>query len=176
MCQYSLIVVRHKTTKVGGTKRTPATKRTVQLKDCDDNIRAEDDETLVGKIVVQNCACERRFANNATRLAAITATVTTQLRAHFQKLYNSKVNYPTTVKVLTGNKTHTVFSYTVKVVKADHGKAKEAMKQTCKDEEVSVIVNLLFNTSFECATSDHRTIQRLLCLGQKSHRKRIHQT
>jgi hypothetical protein len=41
------------------------------------------------------------------------------------------------VKVLDGNKTHTVFSYTVKVPKAEHGKAKIAMQHACKDEDVS---------------------------------------
>ncbi len=101
----------------------------------------------MGKIIVQNCACERRFKNNATRLAAVSATVATQLRAYFQKLYNTKINYPTTVKVLAGNKTHTVFNYIVKVPKADHGKAKVAMKHACKDEEVSFKILFFFRTS-----------------------------
>lgn len=111
----------------------------MELKDCDndDNIQATDDQTLVGKIVVKNCDCEKRFANNATRLAAVSAAVAQQLRAYFQKLYNTKINYDTTVKVLTGNKTHTVFNYIVKAPKSDHARAKVAMKQACKDDEVS---------------------------------------
>jgi len=129
---------QRKTTKAGATRKPPVTKRTVNVKQCDDddNIKTEDDETLVGKIVVENCACEKRFKNNATRLAAVSATVTKQIRAYFQKLYNTKINYQTTVKVLTGNKTHTIFNYIVKVPKVDHGKARAAMKQACKDEEV----------------------------------------
>ncbi len=133
------MLVQPKLTKGGVTKRAPATKRTVQVEDCDDdqNIRADDDQTLVGKIVVHNCGCEKRFKNNATRLAAVSATVAAQLRAYFQKIYNTKINYETTVKVLTGNKTHTVFSYIVKVPKAEHERARAAMKHACKQEEVS---------------------------------------
>ena len=136
------LVVTQKSAKDTTTKRPAATKRTVDLKDCDDddNIKTQDDQTLVGKIVVQDCPCEKRFSNNATRLAAVSATVTKQLQTYFQKLYNTKINYPTTVKVSTGNKTHTVFTYSVKVPKDDHGKVKVAMKHTCKDEEVSLQV------------------------------------
>jgi hypothetical protein len=128
-----------KITQSGQTKKPPVTKRTIQVKDCDDddNIRAEDDQTLTGKIIVQDCPCEKRFKNNATRLAAVSATVDTQLRAYFQKLYNTKINYECIVKVLDGNKTHTVFSYTVKVPESDHSRVKTALKQTCKDDEVS---------------------------------------
>jgi hypothetical protein len=128
-----------KITKSGETKKPPVTKRTVQVKDCDDdgNIYAEDDQTLTGKIIVQDCPCEKRFKNNATRLTAVSGTVATQLRAYFQKLYNTKINYECIVKVLDGNKTHTVFSYTVKVPKSDHSRVKTALKQTCKDDEVS---------------------------------------
>jgi hypothetical protein len=125
--------------KPGATKKPAVTQRTVQLKNCDDddNIRVQDDETLTGKIVVQDCPCEKRFANNVTRLAAVSATVAAQLRAYFQKTYNTKINYQCDVKVLAGNKTHTVFTYTVKVPKADHERAKTALRQTCKDDEVS---------------------------------------
>jgi hypothetical protein len=139
MIEFEYVLVQHKTKKVGGTKKPPATQRTVNVKDCDeeDNIRALDDETLIGKIVVQDCACEKRFKNNATRLAAVSATVTDKIRAYFRKLHNSTVNYPCVVKVLDGNKTHTVFSYTVKVPKPEHGKAKIAMQHACKDEDVS---------------------------------------
>ncbi len=108
----------------------------------------------MGKIIVQNCACEKRFKNNATRLAAVSATVTTQIRAYFQKLYNTKINYPTTVKVLSGNKTHTVFNYIVKVPKADHGKAKVVMKQACKDEEVSFQILFPLSIPSICALTD----------------------
>ena len=133
--------------KIGVTKRPPVTKRTVNVKNCDDDtIRVKDDETLVGKIVVQNCNCERRFSNNATRLAAISSSVTIQLQRYFQKVYNTKVNYPTTVKVFSGNKTHTVFTYIVKVPKDSHGQAKEAMKHACKDEEV---ISSLFKQYYE---------------------------
>jgi len=115
------------------------TKRTVQLKDCDDddNIRAADDETLTGTIVVQDCPCEKRFKNNAARLAAVSTAVATQLRAYFQQLYNTHINYQCDVKVLSGNKTHTVFIYTVKAPKSDHARVKTALKQTCKHPEVS---------------------------------------
>ena len=138
-CTYYSLATPRRTRRPGVTARPPVTKRTVEVKDCDDdaNIRAQDDQTLVGRIVVQDCPCERRFANNATRLAAVAATVTKQLRAYFQKLYNTKINYDCNVRVLTGNKTHTVFTYAVKVPKSDHDRARAALKQTCKDAEVS---------------------------------------
>ena len=92
---------------------------------------------MAGKIVVKDCPCEKRFANNVTRLAAVSATVAKQLRAYFQKLYNTAINYQVNVKVLSGNSTHTVFAYTVQVPKSDHPRVKNALKQTCKDDEVS---------------------------------------
>jgi hypothetical protein len=133
------LLAPRKTPKVGATKKPPVTKRTVNVKNCDDddNIQVHDDETLVGKIIVQNCPCEKRFKNNRTRLDALSATVTAQIRAYFQKLYKTTVNFPCTVKVLSGNKTHTTFTYTVKVPKSDHAKAKTVMQYACKDEEVS---------------------------------------
>ena len=136
---YDTFVARRKTSKSYVTRKPPVTKRTVQIKDCDndDNIRAEDDQTLTGNIVVQDCPCEKRYKNNATRLAAVSATVATQLRAYFQKLYNTTINYQCIVKVLSGNKTHTLFTYTVKVPKSDHSRVRTALKQTCKDQEVS---------------------------------------
>ena len=139
-------IVRQRVTKADAKRRTPATKRTVNVRNCDDSdsVLAKDDDTLVGKIVVSNCACQKRFSNNATRLAAVARTVTTQLQLYFQKLYNTKVNYPTTVKVVAGNRSHTVFNYIVKVPKANHGQAQIAMKQACKDEEV---ISLLFCTT-----------------------------
>jgi hypothetical protein len=125
----------------------------VQIKGCDndDNIRAKDDQTLSGKIVVQKCGCERRYRNNATRLAAVSDTVAARLRAHFQKLYNTNINYPVTVKMLAGNHSHTLFGYTVKVPAAQQSKVKNALKQTCKDEEVSSI-------SFDSSRFDRNTI------------------
>ena len=122
------------------------TKRTVNVKNCDDDdsVVARDDETLVGKIVVQNCGCQKRFGNNATRLDAVAKAVTAQLQLYFQKLYNTKINYPISVKVLAGNKTHTVFNYIVKVPKANQGQAKVAMKHACKDEEVICSLFCLF--------------------------------
>jgi hypothetical protein len=135
---YCLVTPR-RTRRPGVSRRPSVTKRTVQLRNCDDddNIRAQDDQTLVGKIVVQDCPCERRFANNATRLANVAATVTKQLRAYFQKLYSTNINYDCNVRVEAGNKTHTVFAYAVKVPKSDHDRARAALKKTCKDAEVS---------------------------------------
>jgi hypothetical protein len=110
----------------------------VEVKNCDDDdIRSVDDQTLTGKIVVQDCPCEKRFANNATRLAAVSSTVCTQLRSYFQQLYNTKVNYQCALTVAAGNKTHTVFAYTIKAPKADHDKARAALKKTCQDDQVS---------------------------------------
>lgn len=136
---FPFVATQQRTTKASGTKRPPVTKRTVQVKGCDDddNIRAQDEQTLTGKIMVQDCPCEKRFANNATRLAAVAATVERQLRAYFQQLYKTNINYPVKVTVERGNQTHTVFTYVVQVPKSDHQKAKEALKKTCKDDEVS---------------------------------------
>ena len=135
----NFLVTTSRTTKASGTKRPPVTQRSVQVKGCDDddNIRAQDEQTLTGRIIVQDCPCEKRFANNATRLAAVAATVAKQLQAYFQQLHGSSVNYPVKVTVETGNQTHTVFSYTVTVPKKEQSKAKEALKKTCKDDEVS---------------------------------------
>ena len=117
------------------------------MKDCDDddNIHASDDQTLTGRIVITDCPCEKRFKNNATRLAAISATVSRQLQLYFQQLYNTKINYNVKMQVLSGNQTHTVFSYVVNVPKSEQEKAKEALKKTCKDEEVSQNLDYLHN-------------------------------
>ena len=141
---------QYKTVKPGATRKPPATKRTVQVKDCDDDddIQSKDDQTLAGRIVVQDCPCERRFANNATRLAAVSAAVAKQLRAYFQKLYNTAINYQVNVKVLSGNKTHTVFAYTVQVPKSEQSRVKNALKQTCKDEEVSRLISKHLSLQF----------------------------
>lgn len=132
------LATQSRTTKATGTKRPPVTQRVVQVKGCDDddNIRVQDEQTLNGTIIVQDCPCEKRFANNATRLAAVAAKVAEQLQAYFQLLYKTNVNFPVQVTVKSGNQTHTIFNYLVKVPKADHGKAREALKKTCKDEQV----------------------------------------
>ena len=105
---------------------------------CDekDNVRAEDEETLVGKIIVKSCPCEKRFKKDASRLNALSAVVTKQLRSYFQKVYRTQISYDVKVKVLSGNKTFTVFSYTVKVPKPDQARTKTALNEVCKDKEV----------------------------------------
>ncbi|CAF4345797.1 unnamed protein product, partial [Rotaria sp. Silwood2] len=127
-----------KTTKADKTKKPPTTKRTVQVKNCDDDddIREEDDQTMSGKIVVQSCPCEKRFKNDRMRLAALSAALAKQLRVYYQQLYNTNINYRCSVNVLSGNKTHTVFAYTVNIPKAEHRRARTALKLLCKDEEV----------------------------------------
>ena len=135
----------HKTRKPGFTRRPPAVTRKVKIGNCDsdDNIRVQDDQTLTGKIVVTKCGCERRFRNNATRRAEVSKTVADRLRVYFQKLYNTTINYPVVVKMLTGNHSHTVFGYTVKVPSSDQTKVKNALKQACKDDKVSGCVTNL---------------------------------
>lgn len=165
-------IARQRVTKADAKRRTPAIKRTVNVKNCDDDdsVLAKDDDTLVGRIVVSNCACQKRFSNNASRLAAVARTVTTQLQLYFQKLYNTKVNYPTTVRVVAGNRSHTVFNYIVKVPKANHGQAKAAMKQACKDEEV---ISIPFCTTYIFCLNQYVTIDHvhylLLYLGEEVH-------
>ena len=121
------------------TKRFSAKTRNVHVKNCDDdnNIQAPDDQTITGKIVVQDCPCEKRFNNNETRLAALSAVLTEQLRVYFQHLYNNSINYKCTVHVVSGNQTHTLFSYTVQIPKVDHSRARAALKLVCQDEKVS---------------------------------------
>ena len=133
-----LLAARQTTKQAATTKKPAATTRAVQVKNCDnDDDFEEDEKTLTGKIVVQDCPCEKRFANNATRLAAVSTAVCTQLRTHFQQLYGTKINYPCSLKVLSGDKTHTVFAYTVEVPQPQRSQAKAALKKTCKDDEVS---------------------------------------
>jgi hypothetical protein len=129
----------HKHRKPGYKRRPQATSRKVQIGDCDsdDNIRVKDDQTLSGKISVTKCGCERRYRNNATRLAAVSKTVADRLRVYFQKLYNTNINYPVVVKMLKGNHKQTIFGYTVKVPSSDQTKVRNALKQACKDDEVS---------------------------------------
>jgi hypothetical protein len=122
------------------SRRAPVTQRTVRVKDCDDNdIRENEDQTLSGRLVVQDCPCQKRFGRNATRLGALAASVAKQLRTYFQKVYSTQINYNVQVRVLSGNRTHTVFQYIVKVPKAEHGRARDAMKQTCRDNSVRTL-------------------------------------
>ncbi|CAF1392550.1 unnamed protein product [Adineta ricciae] len=129
-----------KTTKAGATKKPPATTRKVEVKNCDDHDYNDKDQVLTGKIVVQDCPCEKRFANNASRLAAVSSTVCTQLRNYFQQLYGTKINYPCSLKVVAGNKTHTVFAYTVNVPQSEQSKAKAAAKKACQDDQVKKVI------------------------------------
>lgn len=120
------------------TRRSPATKRTIEMKNCDDdeNIRVQDDHTLIARIVVKGCPCEKRFNNNATRLAIVSAIVCRQFQTHLQKFYYVRINYPVNVQMLSGNATHTIFDYIVEAPKAEHSRVKNALKQTCKDVQV----------------------------------------
>ena len=140
MSEWLFVLVRtQKPTKSRRTRRPRRTNRTVEIKNCDDddNVRAEDDQTLTGKIVVKSCPCESRFKKNATRLRKLSDAVCKQVRAYFQKVYSTQMNYDCRVRVLSGNKTHTVFSYTLKAPKSDHARAKAALKAACKHEDVS---------------------------------------
>ena len=136
----SCLVTSAKTTKAGVTSRPPATKRTVEVKNCDDddNIRAEDDQTISGKIVVKDCPCQKRFKNNATRLRKLSDAVCKQISAYFQRVHNTQTNYQCKVRVLSGNQTHTVFSYIINAPKSDHTRARAALKEACKNKEVRV--------------------------------------
>ena len=127
------------TGKTSSTKKAPATARNVEVKGCDDDNNIEEkDETLTGKLIVKDCDCLKRF-NNKTRLAQVAATVQKQLVAYFQQLRNTKDTLTVTVEVTGGNKTHTFFTYVVKVPKAQQSDAKKAMRQTCKDPQVSFV-------------------------------------
>jgi hypothetical protein len=128
-----------KSTKRPHTRRPPTTNRTVEVVNCDDqdNVRAVDEETLIGKIVVKSCPCEKRFKKDASRLKALSVVVTKKLRAYFQNVYRTEINYDVKVQVLSGNKTFTVFSYTVKVPKPEQARTKTALNEVCKDKEVS---------------------------------------
>lgn len=129
-------------------KRPCATKRNVQVKNCDDDsyIQEKDAQTMTGKILVKDCPCESRFKNNETRLAALASVLTTQLRFYFQQLYQTQINYDCSVRVLDGNDTYTLFEYTVRIPQVHHAKARNAMKQVCKDDKVSSILRNIQKT------------------------------
>lgn len=111
----------------------------MEMKNCDDedNIRTQDDHTLIGRIVVQGCPCEKRFKNNQTRFALVSDIVCRQFQTHLQKLYFIRINYPVKFRLLSGNTTHTLFDCIVEAPKSDHLRVKFALKQTCKDDQVS---------------------------------------
>jgi hypothetical protein len=105
---------------------------------CDDSaITQVDDQTLQGTIVVTDCPCEARYNSNASRIAAVSAEVTTQLNQYMTKTHGNKVNYQCTVQDVTGNATNTVFKYTCTVPKADHDNAKLGMQQCCTNDQVN---------------------------------------
>jgi hypothetical protein len=109
------------------------------MKPCDETaIQEVDDQTLQGTIIVQDCACEAHYTNNASRLAAVSAEVTTQLNLYMEQTHGNKVNYQCGVQVVSGNGTDTIFHYTCTVPKSDHDKAKVGMQQCCTNDQVIV--------------------------------------
>jgi hypothetical protein len=123
---------------VSTTKKPPATSRNVQMAPCDDSaITAVDDQTLQGIIIVQDCPCEARYNSNASRIAAVSAEVTTQLNQYMTQTHGSKVNYQCKVQDVAGNGTYTKFQYTCAVPKADHDHAKLGMQQCCTNDQVN---------------------------------------
>ena len=64
------------------------------------------------------------------------------------KQYQTNINYPTTVKVVSGNKTHTVFNYIVKVPKSRSWQSKrsdETRMQTRRGELIDTDIVLIFS-------------------------------
>lgn len=120
-------------------QRSRTIKRIVEMKHCDDddNIRTLDDHTLISRIVVQGCPCEKRFKNNQTRFARVSDIVSRRFQTHLQKLYFLRINYPVNLRLFDGNTTHTLFDCIVEAPKSDHVRVKFALKQTCKDDQVS---------------------------------------
>ncbi len=119
------------------TKSAPATSRNVQLKQCHNTSAKEvDDQTLQGVIIVEDCPCEARYTNNASRIAAVSSEVTTQLNLYMKQTHGNTVNYQCSVTVVSGNATDTVFHYTCSVPKADHAKALLGMLQVCTNDQV----------------------------------------
>ena len=117
--------------------KAPATSRNVQMKTCDNNtIKEVDDQTLQGTIIVEDCPCEARFANNASRIAAVSAEVTTELNLYMKQTHGSQSNYQCSVQVVNGNGTDTAFHYTCIVPKADHDNVKAGMQQCCTNSQV----------------------------------------
>jgi len=119
------------------TKSAPATSRNVQLKDCHNTSAKEvDDQTLQGVIIVEDCACEAHFKNNASRLLAVSTEVTTQLNLYMKQTHGNTVNYQCSVALVTENTTNTVFHYTCTVPKADHANALLGLLQVCTNDQV----------------------------------------
>ncbi len=87
--------------------------------------------------MVQDCTCEKKFTNDAWRLAAVEASVTTQLQAYYQQLYNTKINYVIGLKVVGENSTYTWFNFTVKVPIADHDKVRPCIQKAWNDDQAS---------------------------------------
>jgi hypothetical protein len=119
------------------------------MKSCNDSaIKEIDDQTLQGIIIVEDCPCEARYSSNATRIAAVSAEVTTQLNLYMKQTHGSQVNYQCNVQEVSGNGTHTEFHYTCAVPKADHDNAKLGMQQCCTNDQVvfsSVLTFFLAN-------------------------------
>jgi hypothetical protein len=123
------------------TKKAPATSRNVQMKDCGNNtIKEVDDQTLQGTIIVEDCPCESRFANNASRIAAVSAEVTQQLDSYMQQVHGSQSKYQCSVQLVSGNGTDTAFHYTCTAPQADHDKIKLGMQQCCTNDQVTFSV------------------------------------
>jgi len=119
------------------TKKTPATSRNVQMKNCSsDSIKEVDDQTLQGIIIVEDCPCEARFTNNASRIAAVSAEVTTQLDLYMQQTHGSQAHYQCSVQLVSGNATHTAFHYTCLAPKVDHAQMIVGMQQCCTNDQV----------------------------------------
>lgn len=107
------------------------------MKDCDtSSITAVDDQTLQGTIIVEDCPCESRYANNASRMAAVSAEVTTQLNAYMDDTHGDTVNYQCKVQAVSGDGTETTFHYVCSVPKASHDKAILGMQQCCTNDQV----------------------------------------
>jgi hypothetical protein len=119
------------------------------MKSCNDSaIKEIDDQTLQGIIIVEDCPCEARYSSNATRIAAVSAEVTTQLNLYMKQTHGSQVNYQCNVQEVSGNDTHTAFHYTCAVPKADHDNAILGMQQCCTNDQVifsSVLTFFLAN-------------------------------
>ena len=117
------------------------------MKDCDTSaITALDDQTLQGTIIVEDCPCEARFANNASRMAAVSAEVTTQLNAYMDDTHGDTVKYQCTVQAVSGDGTETTFHYVCIVPLSSQAKAILAMQQCCTNDQVIAlfILNFLF--------------------------------
>lgn len=107
------------------------------MKPCNDSsIKEVDDQTLQGIIIVTDCSCEARYTNNATRIAAVSSEVTTQLNLYMKQTHGSQSNYQCKVQLVTENATHTAFHYTCTAPLADHANVKLGMQQCCTNDQV----------------------------------------